>query len=88
MRWLIASAVVVAAYGTTLCLVPALPLRAQSGDFSCPKAGVSVTYKVSETGVEWTDTYHGADPSDPMMCLLTGAAATKGPGEHRLLYNS
>jgi hypothetical protein len=37
-----------------------------------PKAGTTVTFKAPGSGVEWTDTYHGADPNDPVVCLLTG----------------
>ena len=83
MHWAILSTAIVVA----ICLGPASLVRAQSGGFACPKAGVTVTFKVSASGVEWTDTYHGADPNDPMVCLVTGATRTRGSGEHRLLYD-
>ena len=83
MHWAILSTATVVA----ICLGPASLVRAQSGGFACPKAGVTVTFKVPASGVEWTDTYHGADPNDPMVCLVTGATPTRGSGEHRLLYD-
>jgi hypothetical protein len=83
MRWVALSTAVVVAS----CPGPASLLRAQSGGFACPKAGVTVTFKVPASGVEWTDSYHGADPNDPMVCLVSGATANRGSGEHRLLFD-
>jgi hypothetical protein len=83
----IASTAAGAVYVATVCLIATSTSCAQSSEFSCPKAGVTVTYKVPSSGVEWTDTYLGADSDDPVVCRLTGPTPTRSSGEHRMLFN-
>lgn len=63
-----------------LCGVALFPAagRAQSPGFQCPKPGTVVS-----AASQATRTYHGADPSDPEVCLATNSVT----GKERILFN-
>jgi len=64
----------------------ASPVLGQKGSSVCPTAGITVTIRTA-SAIEVVNVYHGADPADPVVCLLTQSTGGTSGSDLRRLYN-